>query len=246
MAAAGGVVFQNAKHAVNAYPDLWPSHAALRQALVGRSVSFLYKNDILIEETHTPRSGDIHGAAVTYQVAGAGQKSTKAWFDPLVVPDIADWLKQRLGMLAWCHVDGPEPEPPTAAKTVNRLDIEELPMPPVAAHLTPQASSLSSSEPDTVFQDADPGRIYPPARPENWHRDCRPIVDFLAVKGPFGSFARHPVDSTTPPDPKLVAQMPRSPGQTCWLTEDAAILSRLARSDLGLSQASDDLGVASA
>jgi hypothetical protein len=45
---------------------------------------------------------------VEYQLAEARRSASVAWHDPALVPDIAAWLTERLGPLAWC---GSPPEP---------------------------------------------------------------------------------------------------------------------------------------
>ncbi len=182
MAGAGGVVFQNAKHATMTYPRLWPSHAALRQAMVGRSVSSLYKNSILIEETHTPRSGNILGSMATYQVAGAGQKAAEVWFDATLTPDIAAWLEVRLGPLAYCRTEEP-PKPESAIRrsahtSIRTSDSRDLPMPP---------TTRAPSSP----QPLSPSALYPVAGEWSWIM-MQPIVDSFRVSGRSRPITRHP------------------------------------------------------
>ncbi len=133
MAGAGGVVLRNPGQAAAAYPVLWSNREAAKKALQRRLGTSLYEYYLFIEECPQPRDGAVHGARAAYQVAGAGQKSAEAWFDPLLIPDIAAWLSGRLGSLAWCRVDGPpEPEPVAAGRvgsSTHSPDVEHLPMP---------------------------------------------------------------------------------------------------------------------
>ncbi len=111
MLAAGGMVLGNARHAWAAYPSLWPSHNAADLA-IRRSPSFPYYKS-LIGERRTLRHDGGGLVEVAYQVAGAGQKPAKAWYDPLLRPDPAAFLTARLGKLAWCKVgDATPPNPP--------------------------------------------------------------------------------------------------------------------------------------
>jgi putative DNA primase/helicase len=121
MLAAGGVVLENARHAAVAYPSLWPSHQAAAKALErGRSRTFPYYKSS-IGECPTPRADGDGLVEVAYQVAGAGQKSAKAWADLVLCPDPGAFLMARLGRLAWCKVGDitppdPNPDPPPAPR----------------------------------------------------------------------------------------------------------------------------------
>ncbi len=125
MLAAGGVAFENARHAAIAYPSLWPSHkAAAKAAERARSATFPYYKS-LIGECRTPRQDGGGLVEVAYQVAGAGQKPVKAWADLVLRPDSASFLTARLGPLAWCKIgdvtppdppDPPQPDPPPAPR----------------------------------------------------------------------------------------------------------------------------------
>jgi len=107
MLAEGGAVLHDAAHAARTYPALWPSPDAARKAFQrARCGTNPYKESLLGECPAPLR-------LVTYQVAGAGQRTAVAWFDPLVVPDPEQWLADRLGPLAWCRVaDPPAVDPP--------------------------------------------------------------------------------------------------------------------------------------
>jgi putative DNA primase/helicase len=131
MLAEGGVVLENARHAADAYPSLWPSHQAAAKALErGRSRTFPYYNT-LVGKCPTPRQGGGGLVEVAYQVAGAGQKPAKAWANLMLCSDPAAFLTERLGRLAWCKVgdvtppDPPDPDPPPAPRPPP-------PSPPVA------------------------------------------------------------------------------------------------------------------
>ncbi len=134
MLAEGGVVLANARHAWTAYPDLWPSHNAADLAM-RRSPSFPYKS-ISIRERRTPRQDGSGLVEVAYQVAGAGQKPAKGWYDPLLRPDPAAFLTARLGKLAWVKVgDVPPPDPPDPPPPPH----PEPPSPPDAGDGPPPA-----------------------------------------------------------------------------------------------------------
>ena len=156
MLAEGGMVFENARHAASAYPDLWSAHTAAAKALErGRSRTFPYR-DTLIRKCPTPRqeAGDL--VEVAYQVAGAGQKPAKAWADLLLCADPAAFLALRLGRLAWCKVEGPtppEPEPP----------VPDPPPPEPPSHCDPAAPPGQSAwdhsppgEPDSLEPAGEP------------------------------------------------------------------------------------------
>ncbi len=147
MIAAGGVVFENARHAATAYPWLWANHKAAAKAMErGRSATFPYKESY-IGKCRTPR--------VDYQVAGAGQKAAVACFDPALCPDPETFLRERLGDLAWCRIEGhesPEPEPPAKAKRKAKADDVGVP-----------GAGERPSEPD----DDDP---------PSFQRQCQPLV----------------------------------------------------------------------
>lgn len=113
MLAAGGVVFENARHMASAYPHLWETHKAAARALEReRSPPFSYRYTS-IGEWGTPLAGGARLVRVAYQVAGSGQKPAAAWFDPALCPDAEEFLAERLDKLAWCRVeDEPPPDPP--------------------------------------------------------------------------------------------------------------------------------------
>ena len=106
MLAEGGVALENSGHAVEAYPGMWPTKDAARQAFLREKwATFPYEESLLGECRSLRR--------VAYQVARQGQRGATAWFDPLVVPDPENWLAERLGPLAWCRAaDSPATDPP--------------------------------------------------------------------------------------------------------------------------------------
>ena len=112
MFAAGGIAFENGRHAHTAYPDLWPSWEAARKALkraadAERSGTFLQEDSSFLEECPTPLT------RVDYQVAGPGQKPAVAWCDLGTLLDPGAFLAAKLGALAFVRLTLPEmPEPP--------------------------------------------------------------------------------------------------------------------------------------
>ncbi len=144
MLAAGGVVLGNARHAWTAYRSLWPSHNAADLA-IRRSPSFPYYKS-LIGERRTPRQDGGGLVEVGYQVAGAGQKSAKAWADLLLCPDPAVFLTERLGRLAWCKVgDVTPPDPPDPPEP--DLPDQEPPRPDSPGPRPPPAEPAGDDQP---------------------------------------------------------------------------------------------------
>jgi hypothetical protein len=128
MLAEGGVVFENSGHALQAYPGMWPSKDAARQAFLRQRCATFPYEESFIGECRSPRR-------VAYQVAGPGQRAAVAWFDPLVVPDPEAWLADRLGPLAWCSFDQPPPDPPAEAVLVPVVPDCVPGLPPEVIHV---------------------------------------------------------------------------------------------------------------
>ncbi len=125
MLAAGGVVFENATDVAAAYPQLWTNREAAKKALqraseAGQLGTFSYESLLLGECPQLER--------VSYQRAGARLSPSVAWCDPGLVPDPATWLAQRIGPLAWCRVDGHQPDPPPSPSAT--ADRRPRPQPP--------------------------------------------------------------------------------------------------------------------
>jgi putative DNA primase/helicase len=96
MLSAGGVVIEDAEDAAEAYPALWKTGQAARYAFRqerSRCVHFPLK-EIPKGGINAPRS------LARYQREGAGRRPAAAWADPAAVPDLAQWLQDRLGPLA--------------------------------------------------------------------------------------------------------------------------------------------------
>jgi len=88
--AARGVVFEAGADAAAAYPDLFATSKAFREASPRRQSivpsPYIYSP---IGERDAPRR-------VKYQVAGNGQRNRGLAYDPAIIPDIRAWLTARL------------------------------------------------------------------------------------------------------------------------------------------------------
>lgn len=150
MLAQGGVALADAADAARAYPSLWPSPAAARQAFhraerAGRCVTIPI-GESSIGECHAPLR------RVDYQRVGPGRRPAVALFAPEAVPDIRVWLEERLGPLARCDVEEPPAPPAEAAPDLPAEDLDSLPpqggLPP--GMLLPV---LASAEPPMLVPD---------------------------------------------------------------------------------------------
>jgi len=145
MLAAGGVAFENGRHAHTAYPDLWPSWEAARKALnragaAERSGTSLSEYKFLLEECPTPLT------RVDYQVAGPGQKPAVAWCDLGMLPDPGVYLTAKLGTLAFVRVVVPTPPDPPVRPSAqeaetSRVSADADPMPAAAGRPPSQPSA---------------------------------------------------------------------------------------------------------
>ena len=141
MLAAGGMAFTNGRHAHAAYPQLWPSWSAARQAILraaeeSRSATSLSEYSLLLEECRTPL------VRVDYQVAGPGQKPAVAWVDLGMLPDPAGFLGAKLGAMAFVRVTIPAPPDPPVRP------LERKPEPPsVPADVEPMPAGTWSFPP---------------------------------------------------------------------------------------------------
>ncbi len=104
--AAAGVELENAADIARCFPDLWPSHDAVRQE--ARSVRTCYYR--ILSNSRFSHSSSV----VTYRPAGAGQKDRQARFDLALIPDPRAWLEARLGTLAHFEMLGGEPSAASA------------------------------------------------------------------------------------------------------------------------------------
>jgi Toprim domain len=131
MLAAGGVVLANPTDAAAAYPALWANREAAKKAFerissperLGtktRQLGTFPNKELLIRDCPQlagkcpqPLSGSASLICqVEYQLAEARRSRSVARHDPALVPDLATWLTERLGPLAWCSsppVPGPKP-----------------------------------------------------------------------------------------------------------------------------------------
>lgn len=106
MLAKGGVALANPAHASAAYPELWASREAAKKAFQRGKLGTNPYSKVYIREC--PQL-----LRARYLLRGQGHSPAEAWFDPALVPDVAQWLSERLGQLAFCElVEPPEPDPP--------------------------------------------------------------------------------------------------------------------------------------
>ena len=115
MLAAGGVAFGCPRHASAAYPLLWGTENAAMAAFKREKLeSNPYRESSIRERLQLPR--------VAYQPAGQGKRKVEALFDPLLCPDPAEFLTERIGKLAWCRVAdvSPTEEPDGEAACPSR------------------------------------------------------------------------------------------------------------------------------
>ncbi|MGI4943364.1 MAG: DUF7146 domain-containing protein [Janthinobacterium lividum] len=147
MLAAGGMAFTNGRHAHAAYPQLWPSWSAARQAILrsteeSRSATSLSEYSLLLEECRTPL------ARVDYQVAGPGQKPAVAWCDLGMLADPGAFLSAKLGTLAFVRLTPPEHPDPPAHQAGQPL--EPAPEPAGGDGVPPSAGQPQSQPPAAV------------------------------------------------------------------------------------------------
>jgi putative DNA primase/helicase len=131
MLAAGGVVLSDPTDAAAAYPHVWATRKAAKSAME-RQIQMGTKsgrlapsrnNNTLIRGRGQPPGFCPHLREVQYQVAGAGRSSTAARHDPSVVPDLAAWLTQRLGRLAWV---GERPKPVIDVNVIEAMALRGI------------------------------------------------------------------------------------------------------------------------
>ncbi len=156
MAAAGGVLLENPADAAAAYPQNWANKEAAKKAMqrtaqTPKVGTFPYKKILLGECPHLRRA--------EYQRAGRGQQPATAWFDPELVSDCAGWLAGRLGALAWCHPDQPEPPPSPSATPPARPEV-----PPGTSVVQELVMATAEADEPPPEWDGDPGW-----QPEAWH-----------------------------------------------------------------------------
>lgn len=135
MLAAGGVALANPTDAAAAYPTLWTNREAAKKAFErvsdperlgtksGQLGTFPNKELLirdcpqLAEKCPQPLAGSASLVCrVEYQLAEARRSRSVAWHDPALVPDLAAWLVERLGPLAWCG------SPPERVPSPNAIE----------------------------------------------------------------------------------------------------------------------------
>jgi putative DNA primase/helicase len=151
MLAAGGVVFENYRHAAESYPALWPNWEASKKAFARyQRGTFRYE-----EYSHTGLSpSGLSIQRLNYQRGGERHSPAIAWFDPLLCPDPEALLTAKLGPLAWCRVAPDEP----AADPI-------APEPPATEPVAMPAND-DTRFPVTLIEPLEPSSIYPPIRPD--------------------------------------------------------------------------------
>jgi putative DNA primase/helicase len=109
MLAEGGIAYEDAAAASKAYPQLWNTPAAARQALRRqRCVTLPYRD--LNGSCHRP-PGTI---SVVYQQAGSGRHAARAFVDPQIVTDPKSVIEGVFGQLVRFEVLGDEIEAPAS------------------------------------------------------------------------------------------------------------------------------------
>lgn len=168
MLAAGGIVFENPRHASAAYPFLWKTWNAAKIAFKRAKEGSNPYRSISIGERPLLRR-------VAYQLAGQGKQAVAAKFDSALCPDPEAFLVERLGPLAWWRVeDVPPPEPPPAPEPggpePEPPGPELPPRGPPPGPDPPPASGPGTSRPVAPGIVLPNGRVVPPAdmptRPE--------------------------------------------------------------------------------
>lgn len=128
-----GVWIESAADAERCWPGLVPNAQAVKNER--RSVHFPYNNILYGNYTHF--------GLVTYLKPGQGQKPVVALYDRRAIPNIAAWLEQRLGTLAYVaevKIPGTASEPATdgAQATPSKPKAKRRPTPKPAVEPPPE------------------------------------------------------------------------------------------------------------
>jgi putative DNA primase/helicase len=122
MLAQGGVALVSPSDAARCYPNLWPSPAAAKMA-AGRGKWVTSPIEVFFLGECYPLQ------RATYCRAGQGARPAELVFDPSAVPDLRDWLEERLGPLARLEIE-PQPERPAPPPATPRPDSNPNERPP--------------------------------------------------------------------------------------------------------------------
>jgi putative DNA primase/helicase len=170
MLAKGGVALANPIDAATAYPDLWNSPVAAKQALWRSKKSQSRINNYL--------SDFVTICTARYRLAAPGRYASTVWYDPNLVPDPAVWLTNRLGPLKSVTVGGmPEalrPDP-AAMSDADKLAMRKRLQ---AGYTAPSADPAVLVEPEGYGAELVPGDLFQPGQA------VAPSVGFWKVKRP--------------------------------------------------------------
>jgi len=144
MLAEGGIAYADSVAAALAYPGLWRTPIAFRQALRReKCVTSPYRNISYGNVTHL--------LEVAYRLAGQGQRMSRAVVDPTLVPDPRASIEADLGPLAFFEVIQPETQARAADVAELRPGIaapDAQPIPFVAAPVLPEAGDNPAPAPE--------------------------------------------------------------------------------------------------
>ena len=116
--AAGGVAFDGGEAAAGAYPNLWPSAEAFRMAKAREkadlNVNSRFRDQCVTNSysntyTDSLRTGrETARLQISFQLAGERRRPQDAFYDPALCPDPKAFIEEKLGALAWIHVQPPD------------------------------------------------------------------------------------------------------------------------------------------
>ncbi len=128
MAAAGGIVLENAADVAAAYPHLWATRNAAKFALHRWRAEVAGEAEVgikpLIEDIYRGLIPTSPGfTRLAYQVAGPGKSPAVAWVDQALVTNPVATLAKMLGRLAWPSLPDPEPPDPPPDPPSRRVPV---------------------------------------------------------------------------------------------------------------------------
>jgi putative DNA primase/helicase len=162
MLAAGGIVFENYRHAAEACPHLWSNWEAAKKAFA-RPRKGTFRYEVYSHTGLSPSSAQIR--RLDYQRAGRAHSPAIAWFDPLLRLDPETFLTEKLGPLAWCRVAAPEPSlaDPVVSPAIAKAAHPAPKHSPAQEPLTMPANDASL--PVVRIEPLRPDKVYPPIKP---------------------------------------------------------------------------------